>query len=216
MLEEELKQIIIEKYGSVRQFSFKINIPYTTVDSILKRGIDNSNVGNVIKMCKALNISIDNLIDKKEIIPDLNFDNAEISNINSERCKIPILGVIKAGIPIEAQENIIGYTDIPKEWTRGNKKFFGLKISGNSMIPNYQDGDLVIFESTTEFNNGDDCVVMINSSDCTFKKVAKTDEGLLLQPYNIAEFELKFFSKEDVMNLPICIVGVAKEYRRKI
>lgn len=79
MLEEKLKNLIIDKYGSVRQFSFKIDIPYTTVDSILKRGIDNSNVGNVIKMCKALNISIDNLLDNKEIIS--NFNN-NITNQN--------------------------------------------------------------------------------------------------------------------------------------
>ena len=156
------------------------------------------------------------IIDEKGIISNLYLDNIENIDPGSETIKIPILGVIKAGIPIEAQENVIGYTDIPKKWTKGNKKFFGLKVSGNSMIPNYQDGDTVIFESTTEFNNGDDCVVMINGSDCTFKKVAKTDEGLLLQPYNIAEFELKFYSKEDVINLPVYIVGVAKEYRRKI
>lgn len=68
MFEDKLKNLIIEKYGSIRQFSFKIDIPYTTVDSILKRGIDNSNVGNVIKICKALNISIDTLLDNKDIV----------------------------------------------------------------------------------------------------------------------------------------------------
>ena len=68
MFEVRLKNLIIEKYGSVRQFSFKIDVPYTTVDSILKRGIDNSNVGNVIKICKALNISIDTLLDNKDIV----------------------------------------------------------------------------------------------------------------------------------------------------
>lgn len=88
MLEEKLKNIIIDKFGSVRQFSLKIDIPYTTVDSILKRGIDNSNVGNVIKMCKALNISIDNLLDNKKIISNfdnnvtLDLDNKLINNIN--------------------------------------------------------------------------------------------------------------------------------------
>lgn len=78
MLEDKLKNLIIEKYGSVRQFSIKIDIPYTTVDSILKRGLDNSNVGNVIKMCKALDISIDNLLDNKEIISNLELDNADL------------------------------------------------------------------------------------------------------------------------------------------
>jgi len=67
MLEEKIKEMIIEKYGSVRQFSIKINIPYTTVDSILKRGIDNSNVENIIRICNSLNISIDDLLNKRKI-----------------------------------------------------------------------------------------------------------------------------------------------------
>lgn len=75
MLEEKLKQLIINKYGSIRQFSLKADVPNTTIDSILKRGIDNSNVGNVIKICKALNISIDNLLDNKKIVPNLEIDN---------------------------------------------------------------------------------------------------------------------------------------------
>lgn len=75
MLEEKLKQLIINKYGSIRQFSLKADVPNTTIDSILKRGIDNSNVGNVIKICKALNISIDNLLDNKKIVPNLEFNN---------------------------------------------------------------------------------------------------------------------------------------------
>lgn len=81
MLEEELKSLIKKKYGSVRQFALKIDIPYTTVDTILKRGIDNSNVGNVLKMCKALNISIDNLVDNKEIIQSFDIDNAKIDDL---------------------------------------------------------------------------------------------------------------------------------------
>ena len=106
MLEEKLKNLIIEKYGSVRQFSFKIDIPYTTVDSILKRGIDNSNVGNVIKMCKALDLSLDSLIDDKEIVFNLdqidetsNFselDNALFSKAKelSDEDKIVVMNVI--------------------------------------------------------------------------------------------------------------------------
>lgn len=75
MLEEKLKNLIKDKFGSVRQFAFSIKIPYTTVDTILKRGIDNSNVGNVIRICKALNISIDNLLDEKKIVPNLEINN---------------------------------------------------------------------------------------------------------------------------------------------
>ncbi len=64
MLEDKIKQLIIEKYGSVRQFTLKIDVPCTTIDSILKRGIDNPNVNNGIKICEALNLSVDKSIEK--------------------------------------------------------------------------------------------------------------------------------------------------------
>ena len=213
MLENKLKELIIEKFGSVRQFSFKIDIPYTTVDSILKRGLDNSNVGNVIKMCKALDISIDYLLDNKEIVSNLKFDNAELIDIE-DTVKIPVLGVIKAGIPIEAQENIIEYVEIPKSWTKGEKKFYGLKISGDSMFPRYHNEDTVIFEQNNDFvlANNKDCAVMVNGDDATFKKVMISEKGVTLIPYNI-EYEPLFFTKEDVENLPVKIIGIAREKR---
>lgn len=216
MLENELKELIVEKYGSVRQFSIKIDLPYTTVDSILKRGLDNSNVGNVIKICKALDISIDNLLDNKEIVSNLSFDNAEPLSIE-DSIKIPVLGIIKAGIPIEAQEDIIEYVEIPKSWTKGNKQFYGLKISGDSMFPKYQEDDTIIFEQNNDMMlaNNKDCAVMVNGDDATFKKVMLSEKGITLIPYNL-EYEPLFFTKEDVENLPVKIIGIAREKRTKI
>ena len=210
MLEEQLKSLIIEKFGSVRQFALKMDIPYTTVDSILKRGIDNSNVGNVLKMCKTLDISIDNLLDNREIISNLNFDNADFVELPSDNVKIPVLGIIKAGVPIEAQEDIVEYIDIPREWTKGNKKYYGLKISGDSMYPNYNENDTVIF-----LQNGKDCAVMVNCTECTFKKVYINEQGVILQPYNNS-YAPMVFTKEQVEELPIKVVGIAVEKRCKI
>lgn len=65
MIEKMIKEIIIEKYGSVKRFSNIIDIPYTTIDTILKRGLLNSNALNVIKICKELNIDVDELADNK-------------------------------------------------------------------------------------------------------------------------------------------------------
>lgn len=217
MLEEKLKNLIITKFGSVRQFAIYIDIPYTTVDSILKRGIDNSNVGNVIKMCKALNISIDNLLDNREIISNLSFDNVDIVDMDSNIIKIPVFGTIKAGIPIESQSDIIEYVDIPEEWTKGGKKFYGLKISGDSMFPKYQDGDIVIFEQNDDMDsfNGKDVAVMINGTESTFKRILVNEQGIILQPYNTA-YNIMMFSKEQVEELPIRVVGIAREKRTKI
>lgn len=215
MLEDKIKDLIIEKYGSVRQFALKIDIPYTTIDSILKRGIDNSNVGNVIKMCKALDLSIDKTIEKNDLISNLNFDNCIQVKNNSNIIKIPVLGVIKAGIPIEAQEDIIDYIEIPKDWTKGGKQYYGLKISGDSMYPKYNNDDIVIFLKTNEIVNGKDCAVMVNGFDATFKKVLFQNDTIILQPYN-SNYQVQIFTKEQIEQLPVKIIGIAKEKRTKI
>ncbi len=60
-VEQMLKTRIIEEYGTLSSFVEKNGLNYSTVDSILKRGILNSNINNVIKICKALHISTDAL-----------------------------------------------------------------------------------------------------------------------------------------------------------
>ena len=61
--EEKLKELILKRYNSIREFSIAIEMPYTTIDSIFRRGVDNSSVSNVIKICKSLGISTDALAD---------------------------------------------------------------------------------------------------------------------------------------------------------
>lgn len=76
--EEKLKQFITNKYGSVRSFALQNDLAYSNVDSIIRRGIRNSTWFNVKSVCRALNISADDLIDGN-IMPlepvMKNFDN---------------------------------------------------------------------------------------------------------------------------------------------
>lgn len=141
-------------------------------------------------------------------------DNAKYIDLISNTIKIPVLGFIKAGVPIEAQEDIIDYVDIPAIWTKGGKDFYALKISGDSMTPKYNEGDIVIFEQTKDYEVGrnKDCAVMVNCTECTFKKVFIDEHGITLQPYNM-NYEPMRFTKEQAMQLPITVVGIAKEKR---
>lgn len=223
MLEEKIKKLIIEKYGSVRQFALKIDVPYTTIDSILKRGIDNSNVSNVIKICKALDLSIDKTIEKNDLVSTLNFDNATyIKPIEDDEnmVQIPVLGTIKAGIPIEAQEDILEYIEIPKLWLRGGKQFYGLKISGDSMYPKYQENDIVVFEDSRSYDlesaRNKDCAVMVNGYDATFKKVLLSNDGITLVPYNTGSYDLMMYSNKDIAEKPVRIIGIAREKRTRV
>ena len=66
--EEKIKNLILNRFHSIREFSIVTDIPYTTLDSILKRGIGNSSVSNVIKICKALGISADALAEGEIVL----------------------------------------------------------------------------------------------------------------------------------------------------
>lgn len=210
---------------SLREFAEKCGISHTHLDSI-EKGIDprtgkpvKVTVDTLKKISSAMNMSInDLLIQSGDVkIEELHCDNAEIIGIEQDIIKIPVYGTIKAGIPIESQEDIIDYVDIPKSWIKGNKKFYGLKISGDSMFPKYDEDDIVIFEQNhdTSLYNGKDCAIMINGTESTFKKLLVNEQGIVLQPYNTA-YDIMMFSKEDVENLPIKVVGIAKERRTKI
>ena len=67
-IEEKLREYILSHYHSLLEFTESIGMPYGTIQSIFKRGINNSSITNIIKICKALHISADALSDG-EIVP---------------------------------------------------------------------------------------------------------------------------------------------------
>lgn len=215
---------------SLRDFAKKCDISHTHLDSI-EKGYDprtgkpiRVTVDTLKKIAKAMNMSINDLLIKSGDVKvsDLVFDNAElIGNELIETVTIPVLGVIKAGTPIEAQQDILEYIEIPKEWTKGEKKFYGLKISGDSMTPKYQPNDIVIFEQTEDSTraNGRDCAVMVNGYDATFKKFTLKENGVILTPLNLDNtdgYEITFYNKEQVVDLPVKVIGIAIEKRTKL
>lgn len=133
---------------------------------------------------------------------------------DTEMIKIPVYGSIPAGVPMEAIEDILDYEEIPSDWTMGGKEFFALKIKGDSMEPEYHNGDIIIFLYTSEFSNNDDCAVAVNGNDWTFKRVEKHDNGILVKPLN-PNYKSMFFSDKECAELPVQIKGVFWELRRK-
>lgn len=83
------------------------------------------------------------------------------------------------------------------------------------MSPNYLSGDTVIFEKVNDCESGQYCAVMVNGNDVTFKKVLKNEAGITLMPLN-KNYEPLFYSNKQIKELPVRVIGVAKEIRRKI
>ena len=64
-IEEQLKMLILERYGNIVAFSKAVDIPNTTITSILKRGVLNASIDSVIRICKELGISADELANNR-------------------------------------------------------------------------------------------------------------------------------------------------------
>ena len=83
------------------------------------------------------------------------------------------------------------------------------------MYPDYKSGDVIIIKQQSDCESGDDCVVMVNGDDATFKRVIKQSKNLVLKPLN-NEYEPFFFNEKEIETKPVKIIGVAVEVRRKL
>ena len=128
--------------------------------------------------------------------------------------KIPVLGAVVAGEPIEAIEDIEGYEEIPERLARTGD-FFGLRVRGASMEPTLQEGDVIICKSVQTCDTGDIAVVMINGDEATVKEIKRGMDGVTLIGHNVSVFPPKFYSNQEIESLPVRIIGIAYEVRRK-
>jgi repressor LexA len=158
-------------------------------------------------------------IDKIEILA--NYFGIEKSDLiekrdNSTASKgvlIPVLGYVRAGIPIEAVEEILDYEEISKE-DAAKGDHFGLVIKGDSMEPKFSEGDVVIVRKQETVENGEIAVVLINGDDATVKRFYLSDNGIKLVSTN-PKYDPFFYTPEEVNSLPVQIIGRVIELRAK-
>lgn len=129
--------------------------------------------------------------------------------------RVPVFGTIPAGIPICAIEDVLDYEEMPESRDTAGKEFFALKIKGDSMFPNYLDGDIVIFQRQDTCDSGKDCAVMVNGDDATFKRIERKTNGVTLKPLN-PNYDTMFFTNKEIEELPVRILGVAIQIRRNL
>ncbi len=130
--------------------------------------------------------------------------------------RIPVLGKVSAGIPIETIENYDcdEWEEIPAEMTN-NWEYFALKIKGQSMEPKFSEGDVVIVRKQQTLESGEIGVVVVNGNDATVKKVVKQPEGIMLIALNQDVFPPRFYDNKQIESLPVKILGKVVELRAK-
>ncbi len=153
---------------------------------------------NQRKLAELYNVSIDELFGRE---------------VNNRGVKIPVLGRVQAGIPIDSIEEILDYEEIPENMA-SQGEFFGLIIRGDSMFPKIVEDDVVIVRKQSDCDNGDIAVVLINGNEATIKKIKKTPSGITLVPLNV-NYECMSYSIAEIESLPVTIIGKVVELRRK-
>lgn len=109
-----------------------------------------------------------------------------ISALHHQR--VPMIGEVAAGEPIYAPEDVGVYVDAPVKCDAA------ITIKGDSMVPNYLDGDVVYIKCVPDVHEGAVAVVFLDD-EATLKHVYKRPTGLTLisdnpsHPPIMAEFE---------------------------
>ncbi len=112
--------------------------------------------------------------------------------------KIPLLGTIAAGQPIEAiqDKEIIA---VPKNKIPASADVYALRVVGNSMVDeNINDGDVVLVKQQATADNGQKVVALIDDHEATLKKFYKEKGHIRLQPANKNMEPLIFRNGRDI------------------
>lgn len=198
----------------VRQLKYYLNLRNKSQSDLAKYiGVSNGTITNYVngtnmprmdridKICEFL------LINRSDLL------EGHSNGTRPKGVKIKVLGRVAAGVPIEAIEDVIDYEEIPEDMAKQGE-FFGLKIQGDSMYPRIIDGDVVIVRKQSFANNRDIVIVLINGDSGTCKQYYHFDDHIELKPFN-PMYKPLVFTKEEVVKLPVQILGKVVELRGK-
>ena len=197
MFAENLKILRERKKITQQQLADKLEISRSTI-GMYENGSREPDFETLELIADFFNVNMDRLI----------------GNLNpADKRMIPVLGYVKAGLPIESVENILDYEEISEEMARQGE-YFALKIKGDSMEPRMREGDVVIVKKQNIVNNGEIAVVLVNGNDATVKKFFKYDSGINLISFN-PNYEPFTYTPEQVNELPVQVIGRVVELRAK-
>lgn len=181
-----------------------LGFAYTTFTS-WETGVNYPRIDKIEMMADYFHIEKSDLIEDKTDKP-----SSPVKGI-----RIPVLGRVAAGIPIEAITDIEDWEEIPQSMAKTGE-YFALKIAGKSMEPRMMDGDVVIVRRQSDVDSGDIAVVLVNGNDATVKQISKSDAGLTLIGWNPSVYTPKTYNRKECKELPVTILGKVVEIRGKL
>ena len=169
-----IRQRILEAMTSegitYEQLGEKTGVAKSSINRWVTGKTQKFSLDSIVKVCKALSLDVAAVLGWKEsAFPD-SLKRIDADSFN----KIPLIGSVAAGTPILAEESYDAYIDCPC------KADYALRISGNSMNPNYLDGDVVFIRAQDNIDYDGQVLVVLLDDSATLKHVYRQSNGLLL------------------------------------
>ena len=218
-LGEFIKKKAEEKgFESLRQLAYASDVSNSEISRICSGERINPSPRILQKLARALNASYEDMLDlagylsKSKIKTTLPEGIDPVKNI----ALLPVLGVIRAGQPLYAEENVIGLEPVNPDFLQEGEYFF-LQVLGDSMIGSgIRDGSFVLVRKQEEINNGEVAVVMVDEENATVKRVYFNDKmnSITLQPDN-PSFAPQTYPAEEIHILGKVIRAIIDPNKRK-
>lgn len=177
---------------------------YKSRSSINKIELNHTNLpqSKIVALAKALSVTPAYLMGWEDI------EQPTPKSNGYPTVRIPVLGDVAAGVPILAQQDIIGYEDIPADMAKTGE-YFGLKIKGDSMEPKIHDNDIVIVKSMSNAENNDIVIAMIND-EATCKRLHKYSNSIVLTAINSDYKPIEVTPDENIQILGKVVMSISK------
>lgn len=194
---DTLKKICIENKTSVSRLEKDLGFS----NGSLSKGIPRAD--RLYKISQHLNLPMEYFFDENEAIAQIQSD---LNKYIKER------PVYRASAGHGAYNDVYTSDSI----SMGEEGYEYATVIGDSMLPELRDGDVIKIEPTTQTTAKDYTLIKVNGDDCTVKFVEVVDNGIWVRASNKEVFEDRFYSIQEVLTLPITIIGKVVAFRRML
>ena len=188
---------------TLEELGNKVGVGKSTVRKWENGMIANMKRDKILKVAEALNTTPAYL---------MGWDEAK-EEPKKKGVKIPVLGRVAAGVPIEMIEDVLDYEEITEDMAK-HGEYFALKIQGDSMTPRIWNNDVVIVKQQDDAENGDIVIAAINGDDAVCKRLQKYNDGIALISLNPL-YDPIYLKKDEIDGKPVRIIGKVVELRGK-
>ena len=198
---KNLEYLLNREHVQQKELAAALGVTKSAV-SMWVTGASSPRMDKVQRMTEILNCTVSDLLDSPVRTNELAVP---------EQGMLPVLGRVSAGTGVIAEEDILGYESADKRYTNG--EYYYLRVSGDSMSPKIDDGDLVLVHRQTSVDSGSIGVFSVDGEDGFVKKVFYDKENITLHSFNPYYPDMNFHGP-DVLR--VYVIGLAVKVERSL